>query len=261
MLTGAIMQVASRLTGRDAGTASRAPLLFFDWNVLLLFVCCLATVVVDGAHRAPPPLGRGVFALAPGVILCSLYQLGPARGRPDGRSMLAWSRARLAWPGSCSAWRWRRSSTRCCCSDRCSCCACAADGCEAFWRHDRRGARRVARRQPAGLPRRTTTGWSEFYTFSSTRGGDCGSLWYALQASARGSAGPLNHGRDRAARSCSASGIALRSRSARQRRPRLAQLAFLVVAAFASRTRSTRRSTSSGSSRWRRWPGRAGATS
>ena len=78
----------------------------------------------------PPAVGRGDGRALPAAVRARVHQLGPVRGRAGHARAVgvgaaaAGARRRAPRPG-----RWRRSSTRCCCSARCSCSACGPAGC------------------------------------------------------------------------------------------------------------------------------------
>ena len=98
VLTGFFMQIGSWLTGHDGSAQDRA-LTFYDWNVILLFVCFLATVVFTALTVRRRPWDAALVALAPGVILCAVINWDLLAVALTAGAMLAWSRARLGWAG------------------------------------------------------------------------------------------------------------------------------------------------------------------
>jgi uncharacterized membrane protein len=229
VLTGWFMQVASWLTGSNGSSSQRA-LEFYDWNAFLLLVCLLVTVVCTALTVRRRPWDAALVALAPGVILCSLINWDLLAVALTSASMLAWSRKRptlagvllglgiaakfypilLLGPLLLLCWR----------AGRMRAFGWTALGALGSW---------LVVNVPIYLV--NADGWREFYTFSSTRGADWGSLWYVLQV--------FGHPVPAASLNLVAGGFLLLLcvgvaglAIAAPRRPRYAQLAFLVVAAF-----------------------------
>jgi uncharacterized membrane protein len=229
VLTGFFMQIASWLTGTSGSSSDRA-LEFFDWNALMLMVCLIVTVVATALTVRRRPWDAALVALAPGVILCSLINWDLLAVALTSVSMLLWSRGRPGWAGVLLGL------------------GVAAKFYPLLllgpllllcWRAGRMRAFGVTVAGTAGAWALVNVpvyllnpeGWAEFYTFSSTRGADWGSIWYALQvvghpvpaSSLNGVAVGLLM-----ALCLGVAGLILFAR----RRPRYAQVAFLVVAAF-----------------------------
>lgn len=229
VLTGAFMQIASMLTGHSGSSSARS-LTFFDWNALLLFVCLICTVVATALTVRRRPWDAAMVALAPGVILCSLINWDLLAVALTAGSMLAWSRSRLGWSGVLLGLAIAAKFypvlllgpllVLCLRSGRMKAFAITFGSTVAAW---------VAVNLPVYLANHD--GWSEFYTFSSTRGADWGSIWYVLQVVDK----PVPDGSLNTVATglllVLCLGIALLALMA-ERRPRYAQLAFLVVAAF-----------------------------
>ena len=229
VLTGFFMQIGSWLTGHDGGAGDRA-LTFYDWNVLLLFVCFLATVVFTALTVRRRPWDAAMVALAPGVILCAVINWDLLAVALTAGAMLAWSRARLGWAGVLLGLAVAAKFYPLLLLGPLFLLCLRAGRLRAFWITTGWAA---AAWTVVNLPVYLVNhdGWLEFYTFSSTRGGDWGSPWYVLQVwgyqvppemlnkVAIGSLGVL------------CLGVAALIVSA-PKRPRFAQVAFLVIAAF-----------------------------
>jgi uncharacterized membrane protein len=229
VLTGFFMQVATWLTG-TAGSVQERTMRFYSWNVLLLLVCLLVVVVCTALTVRRRPWDAAMVALAPGMILCAVINWDLLAVALTAGSMLAWSRRRTGWSGVLLGL------------------AVAAKFYPVLllgpllllcWR--------AARMRDFGLTAATAlgawlvvnvpvllanpAGWAEFYSFSSSRGADWGSLWYALDV--------LGHPVDPDHLNLVAGGLLLLLCLGiaalvlfADRRPRYAQVAFLVVAAF-----------------------------
>ena len=229
VLTGFFMQVATWLTGTDGDVTARS-MRFYDWNVLLLLVCLIITVVCTALTVRRRPWDAALVALAPGVILCSVINWDLQAVALTAASMLAWSRKRVGLSGVllglaiaakfypvllvgpllvlCLRSGRMRDFVR-----------------MAIWGL---GAWLVVN-VPIALI--NFDGWAEFYRFSSTRGADWGSIWYVLQVLGY----PVPDDKLNLAATglllLLCVGIAALALTSLQR-PRYAQLAFLVVAAF-----------------------------
>ena len=229
VLTGFFMQIASWLTG-TSGTDLERSIRFYDWNVLLLFVCLLVTVVATALTVRRRPWDAAMVALAPGVILCSIINWDLLAVALTAASMLAWSRSRVGWAGVLLGLAvaakfypllllgpllllcWRAGRLR-------------AFGVTAL---AALGAWLVVN-VPVLLA--NPGGWADFYSFSSERGVDWGSPWYVLQVIGKGIPGEQNNlytGGSLVLLCLAIAGLIVLAR----RRPRYAQVAFLVVAAF-----------------------------
>jgi uncharacterized membrane protein len=230
VLTGGFMQIASWLTGRGGSVETRT-LLFYDWNVLLLFGCLLVTVVCTALTVRRRPWDAALVALAPTVLLCAVINWDLLAVALTAGSMLAWSRSRLGWSGVLLGLAIAAKFypvlllgpllVLCLRSGRMRAFAIMLGSTLAAW---------VAVNLPIYLGNHE--GWLEFYTFSSTRGADWGSIWLVLQ---QRSVWEIPDGQLNLVASGTlvaiCTGIAVLALMAR-RRPRYAQLAFLVVAAF-----------------------------
>jgi uncharacterized membrane protein len=229
VLTGLFMQVASWLTGRNGSAASRS-LAFYDWNVLLLFGCLLVTVVCTALTVRRRPWDAALVALAPGVILCAVINWDLLAVALTAGSMLAWSRKRLAVSGVLLGLAVAAKFYPVLLIPVLLLLCLRAGRMRAFWSTT---GWAVLAWTAVNLPIFAINhdGWSDFYSFSSSRGADWGSIWYVLQVFGEPVApDSLN---------AVATGVlvvlfALIAALALMapRRPRYAQLAFLAVAAF-----------------------------
>ena len=229
VLTGAFMQVASWLTGRD-GSAGARSLAFYDWNVILLFACLLVTVVATALTVRRRPWDAALVALAPGVILCSFINWDLVAVALTAVAMLAWSRSRLGWAGVLLGLAVAAKFYPLLILGPLALLCLRSGRLRAFWVTTGWGA---AAWTLVNLPVYLVNhdGWLNFYTFSSTRGSDWGSIWYVLQVLGH----PVPANRLNAVAMLLllllCLGIAALVMAA-PRRPRLAQVSFLVIAAF-----------------------------
>jgi uncharacterized membrane protein len=229
VLTGFFMQVASWLTGTEGSPGVRS-MYFYAINVVMLFACLVVTVVLTALVVRRRPWDAAFVALAPGVALTAVINWDLFAVALTAGSMLAWSRRRVGWSGVLLGL------------------AIAAK----FYPLLLLGpllllCLRAGRMRAYGVLLATTTltwlavnvpvylvnpaGWSEFYTFSSIRGVDWGSIWYALQAVKLGIPAESVNLVATGLLLVLCLGIAALIIWAPQR-PRYAQVAFLVVAAF-----------------------------
>ncbi len=229
VLTGFFMQVGSWLTGRDGSAQDRA-LTFYDWNVVLLLICFLASVVLTALTVRRRPWDAALVALAPGAILCAVINWDLFAVALTAGSMLAWSRSRLGWSGVLLGLAVAAKFYPVLLLGPLLLLCLRAGRMRAFWVTT---GWAVAAWTVVNLPVYLVNhdGWLEFYTFSSSRGGDWGSPWYVLQV--------IGHPVPPERLNVVAMGLlvllcigvaVLILRSAH--RPRYAQVAFLVVAAF-----------------------------
>lgn len=229
VLTGGLMQIASWLTGRTGSATDRA-LLFFDWNVVLLFGALLVTVVATALTARRRPWDAALVALAPGVILCAVINWDLLAVALTAVSMLAWSRSRLGWSGVLLGLAVAAKFYPVLLLGPLLLLCLRSGRMRAFW--VTAGAA-LASWTVVNLPVYLVNhdGWAEFYTFSSSRGADWGSIWYVLQVLGHPVAPDSLNGVAMGLLLVLCAGVALLALGAR-RRPRYAQLAFLVVAAF-----------------------------
>lgn len=232
VLTGLFMWLSAlataplaSITGIDTGTT------FFDVNVVMLFIAFLATVVATALTVRRRPWDAAMVALAPTMILGATINWDLLPLAFIGFALLAWSRrypfaaglllglavAAKFYPVlllggflllSLRSGKWRAFVT-------------LVGGTALAW---------LAVNLPFMLA--NTEGWSYFYRFSSERGEDFGSLWFALSQGqiAQVPAESLN---------TLATGLFLvlcvgiaALVLAAPRRPRLAAVLFLIVVAF-----------------------------
>ena len=229
VLTGAFMQIASWLTGHDQGALPRS-LAFYHWNALLLLICLLVTVVCTALTVRRRPWDAAIVALAPGVVLCSIINWDLLAVALTSGAMLAWSRRRLGWAGVLLGLAVAAKFypllligplfLLCLRTGRMRAFAITAGAGLAAW---------TAVNLPVFLVNHQ--GWMEFYTYSSARAPDWGSLWYLLMVAGNALDANAVNAYALGLLVVLCAGIAAVALTARQR-PRLAQLAFLVLAAF-----------------------------
>jgi uncharacterized membrane protein len=229
VLTGFFMQLASWLTGTEGGAVERS-MVFYDWNVLLLLICLIVTVVATALTVRRRPWDAAMVALAPGVILCSIINWDLLAVALTALSMLAWSRSRPGWAGVLLGLAVAAKFYPLLLLGPLFLLCLRSARLRAFWvtALAAAGAWLVVN-VPVYLA--NPDGWMEFYTFSRERGVDWGSPWYVLQVMDRGIPGEQNNFFTSGALLVLCLGIAGLIVLAR-RRPRYAQVAFLVVAAF-----------------------------
>jgi len=229
VLTGAFMQIASWVTGRD-GSAEARSLAFYDWNVILLFAGLLVAVVATALTVRRRPWDAALVALAPGVILCSFINWDLLAVALTAVAMLAWSRERLGWAGVLLGLAVAAKFYPLLILGPLFLLCLRSGRLRAFWVST---GWAVAAWTLVNLPVYLVNhdGWLNFYTFSSTRGSDWGSIWYVLQV--------LGHPVPANRLNLVAMGLLLllclgiaALVMAAPRRPRFAQVSFLVIAAF-----------------------------
>jgi uncharacterized membrane protein len=230
VLTGAFMQIASWLTG-DGGDAATRALRFYCWNVVLLGGCLMVAVACTAGVVRRRPWDALLFALAPAVLLCSFINWDLLAVALTAGFMLAWSRSRpwlagvllglaiaakfypllLLGPLLLVCWRTRQWPAL----------GKTVVGTAIAW---------LLVNVPVYVA--NPTGWLRFYQFSSERGEDFGSPWYAFRLL-------TDHGVPADSLNLVATGsfialclgvVWLSWRAPTP--PRLAQLGFLVIAAF-----------------------------
>jgi uncharacterized membrane protein len=229
VLTGYFMQLASMLTGQSGSVGERA-IAFFDWNALLLFVCLMVTVIATALTVRRRPWDAALVALAPGTILCLLINWDMLAVALTAVSMLLWSRSRPTWAGVVLGLAIAAKFypllllgplfLLCLRAGRMRAFGATLLGAIVAW-------------AVVNVPIMMVSfdGWAEFYRFSSSRGTDWGSLWYALQALGRPVPAELVNSVATGLLGLLCIGIGVLAIRA-PRRPRYAQLAFLVIAAF-----------------------------
>ncbi len=229
VLTGFFMLVASWLTGQDGGVTARS-MEFYDWNVLMLFVCLLVAVVATALTVRRRMWDAAMVALAPGVILCAFINWDLLAVALTSVSMLLWSRSRAGWAGVLLGLAVAAKFYPVLLLGPLLFLCLRAGRMRAFWVTAGTGlAAWLVVNVPVAIV--APDAWAHFYTFSSTRGADWGSPWYVLQV--------LDHAVPADKLNLVATGLLavlcvgvafLIVQS--PRRPRYAQVAFLVIAAF-----------------------------
>ncbi len=229
VLTGFFMQIASWLTGTD-GSATARSVEFYDWNVLMLFVCLIVTVVATALTVRRRMWDAALVALAPGMILCAFINWDLLAVALTAASMLVWSRSRSGWAGVLLGLAVAAKFYPVLLLGPLLFLCLRAGRMRAFWISAGAGlATWLVVNVPVAIA--APDAWAHFYTFSSTRGADWGSPWYVLQV--------IGHEIPPDKLNLVATGllgilclgvVVLIVQS--PRRPRYAQVAFLVVAAF-----------------------------
>lgn len=234
VLTGIFMAVAGFLTPDDGDSVWW----FFTINALLLMVALVITVVATAITVRRRPWDGAMVALAPGTILCATINWDLLAVALTAVSLCLWAKRYPTWAGIALGlaaaakfyplmllgpllilcWRAARMSA----FGKC------LVGFVAAW---------VAVNLPFILI--NFDGWATFYTFSSERGEDFGSVWFVLSSTAQIPGSTLNLQVPAESLNLVATGlflvlcvgVAILGLKAAQR-PRLAPLCFLVIAAF-----------------------------
>ncbi len=234
VLTGVFMQIAAMITRVITGIMPQAPAstVFFDVNVILLFIPLLIAIVATALTVRRRPWDAAMFALAPGVLFAATINWDLLPLAFAGVALLLWSRNRPFAAGlllglavaakfypvlflgaflvlTIRSGKWRQLVA-------------LVSGTVLTW-------------LMVNLPFMVGNfdGWAFFYTFSQNRGQDFGSLWFALAEFELPTvpSDKLNT----VATGCFlilCLAIAILALRVKQR-PRLAQLLFLIIAAFA----------------------------
>jgi len=233
VLTGAFMQVSAQITSLITSifpTDSRATV-FFDVNVVLLFLAFMVTVVATALTVRRRPWDAAMVALAPTMILAATVNWDLLPLAMIGLALLLWSRRHPMAAGlllglaiaakfypviflggflllTLRTAKWRAFGL-------------LIAGVAASW---------LVVNVPVMLA--SFDGWSYFYRFSQSRGEDFGSVWFAMTQA--GLAGVPADSLNMVATGSFlllCAGIAWVVLAA-PRRPRLAGVLFLIVAAF-----------------------------
>ena len=232
VLTGAFMQGSAWLTSIVTGFTQTPPsVVFFDVNVVLLFIPLVVTVIATALTVRRRPWDAAMVALAPTMILGATINWDLIPLAFAGIALLLWSRRHPFAAGlllglavaakfypivflgaflvlSLRTGRWREFGA-------------LVGGTVLAW---------AVVNIPVALA--SFDGWSYFYTFSRTRGEDFGSPWYALtQAGLTGIPADNLNTVATGLFLLLCAGIGWVALSA-PKRPRLAALLFLIVAAF-----------------------------
>jgi uncharacterized membrane protein len=233
VLTGAFMQVAALITSRigDVVTTVAKATIFFDVNVVLLFAALAVTVVATALTVRRRPWDAAMVALAPLVILGATVNWDLLPLAFAGLALMLWSRRHPTAAGlllglavaakfypvlflggflvlTIRTAKWADFGK-------------LVVGTAVSW---------LVVNLPVAFA--NFDGWSYFYRFSSTRGEDFGSVWFAMSQGGLKGIPP-----DRLNMVATGlflllcAGIAWVTLAA-PRRPRLAAVLFLIVAAF-----------------------------
>jgi uncharacterized membrane protein len=234
VITGIFMQVAAMITRVITAIVPSMPAstVFFDVNVVLLFIPLVVAVVATALTVRRRPWDAAMFALAPGVLLAATINWDLLPLAFAGIALLLWSRNRPFAAGlllglavaakfypllflgaflvlTMRSGKWRPF-------------AALVGGTVLTW---------LMVNVPFIVG--NFDGWAFFYTFSQSRGQDFGSFWFALSQLELPNVS--NEILNMVATGCflvmclAIAILALRAK----RRPRLAQLLFLIIAAFA----------------------------
>ena len=234
VLTGVFMQIAAMITRVITVIAPSTPAgtVFFDVNVVLLFIPLVVAVIATALTVRRRPWDAAMFALAPGVLFAATINWDLLPLAFAGLALLLWSRNRPFAAGlllglavaakfypvlflgaflvlTIRTGKWRAF-------------AALVGGTVLTW-------------LMVNIPFivGNLDGWAFFYSFSQKRGQDFGSFWFALTEMELPSV--PSDALNTVATGCfllmciAIAVLALRAK----RRPRLAQLLFLIIAAFA----------------------------
>jgi uncharacterized membrane protein len=233
VLTGGFMQVAAMITsGITSVVATDSPVtVFFDVNVVMLFIAFVVTVVATALTVRRRPWDAAMVALAPTMVLAATVNWDLLPLAFIGVCLLLWSRRHPFAAGlllglaiaakfypliflggflllTIRTAKWRAFGL-------------LVAGTAVSW---------LAVNVPFMIA--NFDGWAYFYRFSQTRGQDFGSIWFALtQAGLSGVPADLLNKVATGSFVLLCGGIAWLVLGA-ARRPRLAQVLFLIVAAF-----------------------------
>lgn len=226
VLTGAFAQIGAWLTPIFGGGGIG----FYAANVLLLGICFLVTVLATGAAARPRNWDAVLLASAPALLVAATINWDLLAVALTAVWLLLWSRKLPGWAGvvlglAIAA----KFYPLVLCGPMLLLCLRSARM-SAFWRMMGTAALAwLAVNVPVMIM--NFEGWSEFYTFSQTRGQDFGSPWLALSIAGFGvPPGILNTVASTLFLiACLAIGALI---IFSPRRPRVAPMLFLVLAAF-----------------------------
>jgi uncharacterized membrane protein len=230
VLSGGMMWLTAVLVP-DAPTDAERNRRFYDYTVFTLVLGALVAAWATARTHRRRPWDAAMFALAPGLLLTATINWDLYAVAFTALFMLAWSRSRPGLAGVLLGLAVAAKFYPLFLLGPLFLLCLRAGRLRAFGRTLGAGvATWVAVNLPVYLA--WPEGWKRFYLFSSDRGWDYGSLWYALDL--RGHPVVANDDINVVASGTFlvlCIGIAVLALTAR-RRPRFAQLAFLVVAAF-----------------------------
>jgi uncharacterized membrane protein len=224
--TGLFMVVANWLTPRGENTT----VWFYYVNAIMLLICLIVAVVATALTVRRRPWDAAMFALAPGVILTATINWDLFAVALTSVFMLLWARKYPAWAGVALGLAAAAKFYPLLLLGPLFLLCLRAGRLSAFWRLL---ATTVIAWAAINVPFMYINfeGWARFYTFSSERGEDFGSIWLVLTT--------INLGLPADVVNLVATGLlvvlcvgiaGIIFTSAH--RPRLAQVAFLVIAAF-----------------------------
>lgn len=233
VLTGGFMQIAAWITTGIANlfTVGSTAVVFFDVNVVLLFIAFVATVVATALTVRRRPWDAAMVALAPTMILAATVNWDLLPLAFIGAALVAWSRRHPFAAGillglavaskfypiiliggflllTLRTGRWRAFGA-------------LVLGTAASW---------LLVNVPVMLA--GFDGWSYFYRFSSERGEDFGSVWFAMSQAGLGSIPPSQLNLVATGSFLALCALIAWLVLAAPRRPRLVAVLFLIVVAF-----------------------------
>ena len=224
--TGLFMVVANWLTPRGENTT----VWFYYVNSIMLLICLIVAVVATALTVRRRPWDAAMFALAPGVILTATINWDLFAVALTSVFMLLWARKYPAWAGIALGLAAAAKFYPLLLLGPLFLLCLRAGRLTAFWKLL---TTTVIAWAAINVPFMFINfdGWARFYTFSSERGEDFGSIWLVLTTINLGVPANVVNGVATALFAILCLGIAAIMFTS-QHRPRLAQVAFLVIAVF-----------------------------
>ncbi len=224
--TGLFMVMANWLTPREGDTT----LWFFYINAIMLMVCLVVAVVATALTVKRRPWDAAMVALAPGVILTATINWDLLAVALTAVAMLLWARRYPAWAGIALGLAAAAKFYPLLLLGPLLLLCIRAGRLAAF---GRLLATTIIAWAVLNVPFMFINfeGWARFYTFSSERGEDFGSLWLVLTTINIGVPADIVNIVAAGSFLLLCAGIAVVIFTS-PRRPRVAQVAFLVIAAF-----------------------------
>lgn len=222
--TGLFAQLANFLNPSGNATG------FFYTNAFLLFICLLVAVIATALTVRRRPWDAAMVALAPGTILCATINWDLLSVALTSLSLLLWARRYPAWAGVFLGLAAASKFYPVLLIGPIFLLCLRAGRMQAFVRYLSGG---IIAWAVLNLPFMFANfdGWARFYTFSTDRGEDFGSIWMVFTNAGFGVLASALNMVALVLLVILCIGIAAITLTA-PRRPRVAQLAFLVMAAF-----------------------------